>query len=361
MRKAYVPGEKRLPGRGAATNPPNRFERLRYERHPDDSSTFPDPEAPSLRTEFFREETRKILATNDSPDIPFDVSLNPYRGCEHGCAYCYARPTHEYLGFSAGLDFESKILVKEDAPERLRAELARKGWRPQAVALSGVTDPYQPAERRFRITRCCLQVFLEFRNPVCLITKSDLVVRDADLLAGLAAFDAAAVSISIATLDETLARSLEPRAPTPRARLAAVEALTAAGVPCGVYTAPAIPGLNDHEIPAILAAARAAGARWGGVVPLRLPGAVAGLFVDWLDRHAPLRKEKVLGRIRDIRSGRLNDPEFGSRMTGEGAIAEQIGALFRVAARKAGLADRGPKLSASSFRVPAGPQLSLFP
>jgi DNA repair photolyase len=360
VRKAYVPGEVRLPGRGTAANPPNRFERLRYEADADDAPA-PDPEAPALRTEFFRDATRKILATNDSPDIPFDVSLNPYRGCEHGCAYCYARPTHEYLGFSAGLDFESRILVKENAPELLRTELARTGWRPQTVALSGVTDPYQPVERRLRITRRCLEVFLDYRNPVGLITKSDLVVRDADLLAALAAFGATAVSISIATLDEALARSLEPRAPSPRARLAAVEALSAAGVPCGVYTAPAIPGLNDHEIPAILGAARGAGARWAGFVPLRLPGAVAGLFADWLDRRAPLRKEKVLGRIRDVRGGRLNDPEFGSRMRGEGAIAEQIGALFRVAARKAGLAERGPELSAASFRVPPGPQLSLFP
>ena len=361
MRKAYVPGEVRLPGRGTATNPPNRFERRRYEADVEDAAATPDPEAPALRTEFFRDATRKILATNDSPDIPFDVSLNPYRGCEHGCAYCYARPTHEYLGFSAGLDFESKILVKEDAPDLLRTELSRKGWRPQTVALSGVTDPYQPVERRLRITRRCLEVFLEFRNPVGLITKSDLVVRDADLLAALAAFGAASVSVSIATLDESLARSLEPRAPSPRARLAAVEALSAAGVPCGVYTAPAVPGLNDHEIPSILAAARAAGARWAGFVPLRLPGAVAELFVDWLDRHVPLRKEKVLGRIRDVRGGRLNDPDFGSRMRGEGAIAEQIGALFRVAARRAGLANRAPELSAESFRVPSGPQLVLFP
>ena len=361
MRTAYVTGEVRLKGRGTAANPPNRFESLRYEADADDSPAVSEPEAPALRTEFFRDAARKVLATNDSPDIPFDVSLNPYRGCEHGCAYCYARPTHEYLGFSAGLDFESRILVKEDAPDLLRTELARKGWRPQTVALSGVTDPYQSVERRLRITRRCLEVFLDFRNPVSLITKSDLVVRDADLLAALATIGAAAVSISIATLDEALARSLEPRAPTPRARLAAVEALSAGGIPCGVYTAPAIPGLNDHEIPAILAAARGAGARWAGFVPLRLPGAVAELFVDWLDRNAPLRKKKVLGRIRAVRGGRLNDPEFGSRMRGDGAIADQIGALFRVAARRAGLAGRGPELSAASFRVPSGPQLPLFP
>ncbi|HQR45711.1 MAG TPA: PA0069 family radical SAM protein [Thermoanaerobaculia bacterium] len=361
MSKAYVPGDVRLRGRGTAANPPNRFERLRHVVEADDLPAAPDPEAPALRTTFHRDASRTILATNDSPDIPFDVSLNPYRGCEHGCAYCYARPTHEFLGFSAGLDFESRILVKEDAPELLRRELSRRGWRPQVVALSGVTDPYQPVERKLRLTRRCLEVFLEFRNPVSLITKSDLVVRDADLLAALAVFGAAAVAVSIATLDDAVARALEPRAPSPRARLEAVGALAAAGVPCGVYTAPAIPGLNDHEIPAILAAAKRSGARWAGVVPLRLPGAVAGLFVDWLDRHLPLRKEKILGRLRDVRGGRLNDPDFGSRMRGDGAIAEQIGALFRAAARREGLGEEGPELSAASFRVPSGPQLPLFP
>ncbi len=350
----------RLRGRGAGGNTPNRFERLRYANDLDAQGDGV-ADSPPLRTEFFRDAPRTILATNDSPDIPFDVSLNPYRGCEHGCAYCYARPTHEYLGFSAGLDFESRILVKEGAPELLRKELSAPRWRPQTVALSGVTDPYQPIERKLRLTRRCLEVFLDYRNPVGVVTKSDLVVRDADLLSQLAALGAASVALSIATLDEELARAMEPRAPTPRARLEAIRALASAGIPVSVYTAPVIPGLTDHEIPALLAAARDAGARFAGWVPLRLPHAVAPLFVEWLERCVPLRKEKVLSRLRDLRGGKLNDPEFGSRMCGEGVWAEQISNLFRIAAKKAGLAGRCPELSTAAFRVSPGPELSLFP
>ncbi len=360
MSSAYVPQEVRLRGRGAGVNTPNRFERLCYANDVEVQDGG-DTERPSLKTEFFRDASRTILATNDSPDIPFDVSLNPYRGCEHGCAYCYARPTHEYLGFSAGLDFESRILVKEDAPQLLRRELSSPRWTPQTVALSGVTDPYQPVERKLRLTRRCLEVFLDFRNPVGVVTKSDLVVRDADLLSELAAFGAASVALSIATLDEELARVMEPRAPTPRARLGAIRALASAGIPVSVYTAPVIPGLTDHEIPAVLASARDAGARWAGWVPLRLPYAVAPLFIEWLGRCVPLRKEKVLSRLRDLRGGRLHDPEFGSRMRGEGIRAEQIADLFRIAAKRAGLAGRCPELSAAAFRIPPGPQLSLFP
>ena len=360
MSRAYVPPGLRLPGRGAGGNTPNRFERLRY-ANDDGIEPEPDGEVSALRTEFFSDSSRSTLATNDSPDIPFDVSLNPYRGCEHGCAYCYARPTHEYLGFSAGLDFESRILVKEDAPELLRNELSSRRWNPQTVALSGVTDPYQPVERKLCLTRRCLEVFLDFRNPVGIVTKGDLVARDVDLLSALAAFDAAAVALSIATLDERLARAMEPRAPSPRARLEAIRALSAAGVPTSVYVAPVVPGLNDHEMPALLVAAREAGARFAGSTPLRLPLAVAPLFVDWLERNVPLRKERILSRIRDVRGGRLNDPAFGSRMRGEGPYAEQIRALFCVAARKAGFEEGGPALSTASFRVPPGPQLALFP
>ncbi|MGE5346046.1 MAG: PA0069 family radical SAM protein [Acidithiobacillales bacterium] len=360
MSLAYVPPEVRLRGRGASGNTPNRFERLRYANDVDPEAA-EDADTPSLKTEFFREASRTILATNDSPDIPFEVSLNPYRGCEHGCAYCYARPTHEYLGLSAGLDFESRILVKEDAPGLLRKELSSPRWRPRTVALSGVTDPYQPIERTLRLTRRCLQVFLDFRNPVGVVTKGDLVVRDADLLSQLAVFGAASVALSIATLDEALARAMEPRAPTPRSRLEAIRALASAGIPVAVYAAPVIPGLTDHEIPAILAAARDAGARTAGWVPLRLPFAVAPLFVEWLERCVPLRKEKVLSRLRDLRGGRLNDPDFGSRMRGEGVWADQIADFFRISAKKSGLAGRCPELSTAAFRVPPGPQLSLFP
>ena len=249
--------------RGAATNPHNRFERIALEADPEFEAACaadPDEPAPNPRTRFYRDPSRSILAKNDSPDVPFDASINPYRGCEHGCSYCYARPGHEYLGFSAGLDFETRILVKERAPELLRGVLAAPSWRPRVVALGGVTDGYQPVERRLGITRGCLEVFAEFRNPVAVVTKSALVTRDIDLLGELARFDAACVLVSITTLDRDLARAMEPRAAPPRRRLATVEALARAGIPVGVMVAPVIPGLTDHEIPAIVAAAARAGA-----------------------------------------------------------------------------------------------------
>jgi DNA repair photolyase len=273
---------------------------------------------------------------------------------------CFARPTHEYLGFSAGLDFESKIMVKEDAPALLRKELAAPRWRPCVVAVSGVTDCYQPAERRFRLTRRCLEVFAEFRNPVGVVTKNRLVTRDSDLLAELAQHEAAAVFLSVTTLDAELAGNLEPRATRPQGRLAAIRELTAAGIPVGVLVAPVIPGLTDHEMPAILEAAVAAGAQFAGYVPLRLPYAVGPLFEAWLERHYPAKKEKVLSRIRELRGGRLNDSNFGSRMTGEGTYAEQIRALFTLACRKTGIAGNRPRLSTAAFRRPGGTQRTLF-
>jgi DNA repair photolyase len=274
---------------------------------------------------------------------------------------CYARPTHEYLGFSAGLDFETRILVKRDAPELLRRELGSARWRPAPLAMSGVTDPYQPVERRLRLTRGCLEVLAEFRNPVSIITKNHLVTRDADLLSGLAAHGAAVVGISITTLDPALQRVMEPRTSTPARRLAAIQALARTGVPVAVMAAPMIPGLNDHELPAILEAAARAGARYAGFVPLRLPLGVAGLFEQWLQAHFPERAAKVLGRVRAMRGGRLNDARFGSRMRGHGAYAEQIRALFHAACRRAGLRAEWPALSVAAFRRPGGaPQLSLF-
>lgn len=343
-------------GRGAAGNPANRFERISYV--PDPECT--DPEDPAPETQFLTDTSRSIIAYNDSPDVGFDASLNPYRGCEHGCIYCYARPTHEYLGFSAGLDFETKILVKEDAPDLLRGELASARWNPQVVAISGVTDPYQPVERRLMLTRRCLEVFLEFRNPVALVTKNYLVTRDLDLLAELARYDAASVTLSVTTLDGDLSRIMEPRTSHPNRRLAAVEALAQEGVPVGVLVAPVIPGLTDHEIPAILTAVARAGASFAGYTPVRLPHAVASLFEEWLTRHYPDKKEKVLNRIRAIRGGKLNDSRFGSRMQGEGIFAEQIAELFSLACRKAGLSEEGPDLSTAAFRRPSGPQLPLF-
>jgi DNA repair photolyase len=343
-------------GRGAPANPPNRFEPFAYVRDPEDDG----PEGPALDTQFFKDVSRSIISYNDSPDVGFDASINPYRGCEHGCIYCYARPTHEYLGFSAGLDFESRILVKDDAPELLRRELSSPRWKPQVLAISGVTDPYQPVERRLQLTRRCLQVLADFRNPVVIITKNHLVTRDVDFLGELAAHQAARVFLSVTTLDGNLSRVMEPRASHPTRRLAAVEWLARAGVPVGVLVAPVIPGLTDHELPSIIAAASRAGAQCAGYVTVRLPHGVAPLFEQWLGEHFPDRKDKVLHRIRAIRGGKLNDPRFSSRMRGEGIFAEQIQSLFTLACRAAGIEGRGPPLSTAAFRRPSAAQLPLF-
>lgn len=342
-------------GRGAADNPPNRFERFVLEPDPD----WDPAQDPSPQTQFLRDLSQTLITYNDSPDIAFAASINPYRGCEHGCAYCYARPTHEYLGFSAGLDFESKIMVKESAPELLRKELSSPKWKPQELAMSGVTDCYQPIERKLQITRRCLAALAEFRNPVSIITKNVLVTRDLDILRELAAHQAVHVNISITTLDSELARKLEPRAASPRQRLEAIETLAKAGVPVGVLVAPAIPAINDHDIPTVLAAAKAAGARWAYTEVLRLPLTVAPIFQEWLERHFPERKEKVLGRIRAMRGGKLNDARFGSRMRGEGIFAEQISRMFHVARRKVGLPEEAPELSVAAFKRPEEGQLGL--
>jgi len=346
-------------GRGAGLNPKNRFEAIEVVADPHDD--LPPDEIVALETKFFRDPSRTIIASNDSPDVGFDRSINPYRGCEHGCIYCYARPTHEYLGYSAGLDFETRILVKEDAPELLRKELSAGSWVPQAIGLSGVTDCYQPVERELGITRRCLEVLAEFRNPCFVVTKNHLVTRDADVLAELAEHDAVTVQISITTLDPALARAMEPRASTPARRLEAIEVLASRGVPVGVLAAPVLPALNDHEIPAILKAARRHGAGHASYVMLRLPHAVKDLFVDWLERHFPDRKEKVLSRIREIRDGKLNSTNFGERMKGDGVFADQVRALFATTCRKEGLKFGWPGTSTASFRVPgAKAQMSLW-
>ena len=495
----------RLVARGAAENPANRFERVRtvvdgdVEPLPEDEDGEPAP----VPTVYLRDPTRTLLAHNDSPDVGFDTSLNPYRGCSHGCSYCldpstpvlhadfvwrplgdvrvgdvlagfdeyaapganrklrpatveavwwsrkptlrmvthntevvttaehrwlqadghwsdtrrlrtggallhlrpehavarigdpdsidaiergprrdvvdiqtstgtfyaaglathncFARPTHEYLGFSAGLDFETRILVKEDAPELLRKALASPRWQPQVVALSGVTDAYQPVEQRLRLTRRCLEVFAEFRNPVSIITKSALVARDADLLGELARHGCASVHISVTSLDDGLRRKLEPRAAAPRRRLEAMRALAAAGVPVGVLVAPVIPCLNDAEIPSILAAAAGAGACTAGWVMLRLPHGLKELFEAWLERHYPERKQRVLSHVRELRGGALYDSRFFERQRGRGAYAEQLGALFELARRRHGLDTARPPLSCDAFRRPGDAQLALFP
>ncbi len=338
------------PARGASSNPKNRFERLEYIPDPADPDSDPSP---LLRTQFLRDDSRSIITRNDSPDVPFTHSFNPYRGCEHGCAYCFARPTHEYLGFSAGLDFESKIVVKARAPELLREELSSPKWRPRTLALSGVTDCYQPIERKLELTRRCVAVLAEFLNPVSVITKNHLVTRDIDLYRLLAAHDAVCVHISITTLNARLAKKLEPRASPPLRRLKAVEQLAAAGIPVCVLMAPSIPGLNDHEMLNIFTAAANAGARDAGFTPLRLPGAVAGIFTQWLETHYPDRKEKILNRVREMRGGRLNDPRFGNRMRGSGFYAEQMSAMYQVARKAAGFTQtHGFELSTAGFRAP---------
>jgi DNA repair photolyase len=342
-------------GRGAADNPQGRFERLLYDPEPD---TPPD-EAPAPPTQFFRDSSRSIITYNDSPDVGFAASINPYRGCEHGCPYCYARPTHEYFGLSAGLDFETKIFVKGDAPELLRKELRSPKWQPQTLGISGVTDCYQPIERKLQLTRRCLQVLAEFRNPAGIVTKSALVTRDIDVLGELARHEAAMVFLSITSLDAELIGKMEPRTARPAARLAALQTLSAAGIPVGVLVAPVIPGLTDHEMPSIIEAAAQSGARCAGYVMLRLPYGLPELFTAWLERHFPQKKDKVLGRIRELRGGKLNDANFGTRMRGEGPLADAIKSMFEMACRKAGIAGRGMKLSTAAFRR-AGAQQTFF-
>ena len=348
-------------GRGASWSPANRFEKLHVDLTDVDvvDADLAENEKPRRATQYFRDATKTIIAHNQSPDVGFETSINPYRGCEHGCIYCFARPTHEYLGFSAGLDFESRIMVKPDAPRLLEAELSSPKWKPQLLMMSGVTDCYQPVERKLKITRGCLEVLAKFRNPVGILTKNRLVTRDVDILSELARHEAAVVNLSVTTLDPKLQRILEPRTSPPAARLDAVAQLRAAKIPVGVMVAPVIPGINDHEIPAIVAACAKAGAQFAGHVLLRLPWAVAPLFERWLDEHFPERKAKVLERLRHTRGGqRLYDSRWRKRQTGEGIFAEQITAMFNVSCRRAGLGER-PKLSTAAFRRPSE-QLKLL-
>ncbi len=349
--------------RGAPDNPTNRFERLAYEADPDlvDPDPEPDPDAPRHPpVVLLRDPSKQALSWNESPDLPFQASLNPYRGCQHACAYCYARPTHEYLGFSAGRDFETRILVKEGLPELLRRTLASPRWKPQTVAISGVTDAYQPVERKLGLTRRCLEVFVAFRNPVGVVTKSSLVARDIDLLKVLAEHDAAHVFLSVTTLDRRLHHAMEPWAAAPSQRLRTVEALAQAGIPVGVMVAPVVPGLTDHELPAIVAAAARAGARSARYLMLRLPHGNAALFERWLEQHYPERRAKVMHRVQAIRGGRLNESRFHVRHRGTGVFADHTESLFALALRRAGLAQELPPASTAAFRRPPDPQLSLF-
>jgi DNA repair photolyase len=352
---------KDITGRGASSNVTNRFDSLKYEATPEEFDTyevdeFGSPEtAPRLKTEILKDHSKTILTENKSPDIGFRYSVNAYRGCEHGCAYCYARPTHEYLGYSAGLDFESKIFVKEEAPALLRDALMKKSWVPETIVMSGVTDCYQPLERQWKLTRQCLEVLLQFKNPTFLITKNQLILRDLDVLQEMAQYNGVGTLISITTLDADLARRLEPRTSHPKARLNAIEQLAKAGIKVGVNVAPVIPGLTDHELPGILKAASDAGASFAGYVPVRLPLSVLPLFEEWLEVHEPLKKEKVLSQIRDLRGGKMNDANFGSRMRGEGAKADHLQQMFEIYARKYGLNQKDFSLESQHFQRPVQP------
>jgi DNA repair photolyase len=346
--------------RGAVSNPDGRYERLRYDSRGESDGGL---EPAAFRTTVTPERIRTIITRNDSPDVPFEQSINPYKGCEHGCVYCFARTTHAYLGLSPGLDFESRILTKPDAPERLREELRRPGYRARVLALGANTDPYQPVERRLTLTRRILEVLAEHDHPVSIVTKSELVLRDLDLIAPLAKRRLASVVVSVTTLEADLARRMEPRAPTPRRRLAAIESLHRSGVPVGVLASPMIPGLNDSELESILEACADAGARSANYILVRLPGEVKELFSEWLEAEYPDRAARVLSLVRQTRGGRLYDPRYGARMRGAGPYAELLERRFTVACARLGLAHRPAPLDTTRFRVPPRGQAqgSLFP
>jgi len=342
-------------GRGAGFNPDQRFSALSLEYDPGEA-----PE--KVATKLFKDHSSTIISKHSSPDLPFEASLNPYRGCEHGCAYCYARPTHEYLGFSAGVDFETRIMAKEDAPALLRAELCKPSYKPVTLSLSGVTDPYQPIEKKLRITRGCLEVLAEARHPVWLITKNHLITRDVDLLAELARHHAAGVYISLTSLDASLAHKMEPRASAPKMRLEAIRALREAGVPVGVSTAPIIPGLNDSEIPALIEAAKEAGAQYAGYTVVRLPFSVKDVFRAWLDLHFPGMRDKILSRIEETQGRTLSNGDFYKRLKGTGVWSQQIEQIYRVSIKRAGMIHKRPEVNANAFRRPTDPagQMELF-
>lgn len=358
--RRILAGKQSFTGRGALSNPPGRFDLLQIT--PVDDGWYAQEAPESVATTLEPEHARSIISHNDSPDVPFEASINPYRGCETACIYCYARPSHAYVGLSPGLDFETRIFYKADAAKVLEAELARPGYVCKPITVGANTDPYQPVERRMQVTRSILEVLVRTRHPVTIITKHALVLRDLDLLADLARDGLASVAVSVTSLDAAVKRTLEPRAASPLARLRAVRELNAAGVPAGVLVAPVIPALTDHELENILAAAAEAGAPWAGYVLLRLPYEIKDLFSEWLTEHYPDRAAHVMSVIRDMRGGRDNDPRFGTRMRGTGPFAELLRNRFRIACRRLNLnaSSRGP-LSVAHFRppTPPGAQLNL--
>jgi DNA repair photolyase len=347
-------GRQSFSGRGALSNPAGRFDLTHLERVDDGWYAEEAPE--SIATTLTPEHAREIISTNDSPDIPFEQSINPYRGCSHGCIYCYARPSHAYMGLSPGLDFETRLFYKVDAAAILEKQLARAGYVCKPITLGANTDPYQPSERHMKVTRSLLEVLLRTRHPVTVITKGALVMRDLDLLAQLAALRLVTVGVSVTSLDPQLKRTLEPRTAAPLARLRALRELSAAGVPCGVLVAPVIPAINDHEIESILEACAQAGVGWAGYVLLRLPYEIKDLFREWLEEHYPQRAAHVMSLIRDMRGGRDNDPRFGTRMKGTGAFADLLRSRFRIACKRLNL-NGGTRqmLDTTAFRPPTPP------
>ncbi|GHE85847.1 radical SAM protein [Aliiroseovarius zhejiangensis] len=346
-------------GRGAVSNASGRFEP--YQRVAIDDGW--DQEVPrALKTHVAIENPRRVITRNQSPDIGFDRSINPYRGCEHGCIYCFARPTHAFLGYSAGLDFETQLIARPNAPRRLEQELSRPRYQVAPIAIGTNTDPYQPIEAQYRVMRGVVEVLSDFRHPVTIVTKGTLIERDLDLLANMAKAGLAHVGISVTTLDAGLSRRMEPRVPSPVRRLKLIERLAGAGIPVRVMVAPVVPGLTDHELEAILSAASDAGARAASYILLRLPGEVSGLFQDWLAEHAPDRAARVMGRMREMRGGEDYDATFGTRMVGQGTFSALLRHRFAIARTRLGLGRDLPALRRDLFAVPprAGDQLSLF-
>ena len=358
-------GERK--GRGATVNPPNRFETTAATPFDDgwETLTADLADLPPLPTTLLRDASRSVISYNQSPDLGFDRAINPYRGCEHGCVYCYARPSHAYLGYSPGLDFETKLLFKPDVAELLEKELRKPGYVPRPIALGSNTDPYQPIDRTLKLTRAVLEVLERFGHPVTIVTKSAGVLRDIDVLHRMAERNLVRVCLSVTTLDGTLARRMEPRAAAPAKRLDAIAQLARAGIPTGVLAAPMIPGLNDAEMERILEASSRAGARWGGYILLRLPHELKQIFEDWLNQHFPDRARHVLELIRETRAGGLNSAKYGERFSGTGVYADMLSRRFALAARQWGL-DNRDALDVRQFAVPDAPkglaetQLSLF-
>lgn len=354
---------EKIIGRGAQSNPKNRFERLQIESFKEDEVDgfySEDYRKRKIPTQYFKDNSRSVISVNDSADVDFDYSFNPYRGCEHGCIYCYARPSHEFLGFSAGLDFETKIMVKEDAPKLLEKELKKKSYKPDIIIFSGNTDCYQPVESKLRLTRKALQVCLKYGNPVGLITKNALVQRDIDILKEMSKKDLISVTITVTSLDKSLTSKMEPRTSVPSKRLETIQKLAENNIPVGVNIAPIIPGLNDEEIPSILKTVSERGAEYAGLILLRLPYSLKDLFVKWLNEEFPQKTNKIINRIKDMRGGKLNNSDFGKRFSGEGEFAETLNNLFLISCKKYGLNKRDYRLSIENFRQKGNKQLEMF-